>query len=70
MTNIEIEGPPPPLPDSVKSILQKLDIDKAKAEMCRRSFYYFVQQFWEIIINETPVWNWHIEYLCNELQEI
>jgi len=40
------------------------------AERCRRSFYYFVREFWDTIINETPVWNWHIEYLCNELQEI
>lgn len=41
-----------------------------KAELCRRSFYYFVQEFWDIIIPEDPVWNWHIEYLCQEAQEI
>src|SRR4051812_20029057 len=41
-----------------------------KAELCRRSFYRFVQDFWEIIIPEDPVWNWHIKYLCDEAQEI
>lgn len=48
----------------------KVNLNEARAEMCRRSFFYFVQQFWETIIAEEPVWNWHIEYLCDELQEI
>ncbi len=43
---------------------------KVHAEMCRRSFYYFVQYLWTTIIAEPPVWNWHIKYLCEELQEI
>ena len=38
--------------------------------MCRRSFYFFVQYFWDTIIAETPVWNWHIKYICEELQEV
>lgn len=38
--------------------------------ICRRSFYRFVQEFWKTIIPEKPVWNWHIEYLCGELQQI
>lgn len=46
----------------------KIDGNKALAELCRRKFYRFVQEFWEVIIPETPVWNWHIEYLCDELQ--
>lgn len=46
------------------------DIDSINAELCRRSFYFFVQQFWDVIITEDPVWNWHIKYLCDELQEI
>ena len=46
----------------------RLDEDKVLAELCRRSFYRFLQEFWDVIIPETPVWNWHIEYLCNELQ--
>ncbi len=45
-------------------------MDLVKGELCRRSFYKFVQEFWGIIIHENPVWNWHIEYLCDELQQI
>lgn len=45
------------------------DIDSINAELCKRSFYFFVQQFWSVIITEDPVWNWHIKYLCDELQE-
>jgi len=36
----------------------------------RESFYEFIKEFWDITIPEKPVWNWHIEYLCNELQII
>lgn len=45
-------------------------LNEIEAELCRRSFYYFVQQFWSTIIAEKPVWNWHIPYLCDELQRI
>jgi predicted phage terminase large subunit-like protein len=36
----------------------------------QQSFYEFLKEFWDVIIPEEPVWNWHIEYLCDELQEI
>ena len=42
--------------------------DLAKGEQCRRSLFKFVQEFWSEIIPEDPVWNWHIEYLCDEIQ--
>ena len=45
-----------------------LNPNEALAELCRRSFYRFVQEFWSVIIPEDPVWNWHIKYLCDELQ--
>lgn len=45
-----------------------VDPNKALAELCRRSFFRFVKEFWDIVIPEIPVWNWHIEYLCDELQ--
>ena len=47
----------------------EIDINKVKAELCRRSFFYFVKEFWDVVIPEVPVYNWHIEYLCNHLQE-
>lgn len=42
--------------------------DKIDAERCRRDFFFFIQQFWEITIPEAPVYNWHIPYLAKELQ--
>lgn len=47
-----------------------IDEDELAASICQDSFYFFVQEFWEEIIAEEPVWNWHIEYICNELQAI
>lgn len=46
----------------------KHDINQIKAELCRRDFYYFLQEYWSTIIPEEPVYNWHIKYLCGELQ--
>lgn len=45
-------------------------IHKLKAELCKRDFFYFVQEFWDVIIPDEPVYNWHIEYLCKELQKM
>jgi predicted phage terminase large subunit-like protein len=38
------------------------------ASICRESFYDFLKEFWPHA--EEPVWNWHIEYLCSELQAV
>lgn len=38
------------------------------ADECRKHFFYFVQTFWDVIIKERPVFNWHIPYLCEELE--
>lgn len=40
-----------------------------RAELCRRDFYYFVQEFWDQIIPEEPVWNWHMQYICQEMEK-
>lgn len=47
----------------------KINIDKVRAELCRRRLFDFVKEFWAEIIPEDPVWNWHIEYLCDEIQK-
>lgn len=46
-----------------------LDMDKAKAELCKRKFSYFVKEFWPEIIAEDLIWNWHMDVLCDEAQE-
>lgn len=40
------------------------------ASISRDSFYEFVKEFWGETVPEKPVWNWHIKYLCDELQYI
>jgi predicted phage terminase large subunit-like protein len=40
------------------------------AERCRRSFFHFLQEFWEQVSNDEFKPNWHIELLCNELTEL
>jgi len=44
--------------------------DSITAELCRRSFYRFFLEFWEVLESETLKPNWHIEYLCDELQQV
>lgn len=46
----------------------RINPDEALAELCRQSFYRFVKEFWDVVIPEVPVYNWHIKYLCDELQ--
>jgi predicted phage terminase large subunit-like protein len=43
---------------------------KFVADACRRSFYDFFKEFWSLIAAETLVSNWHIPYICEELQTI
>ena len=43
---------------------------KVVADECRRNFFFFVKTFWDVIIKEEPVFNWHIPFLCDELQRL
>jgi len=49
-----------------KQIIQCPEL--AIRELCNRNFYYFLEHFWKAISSDEFVPNWHIEYLCNELQ--
>lgn len=55
---------------TIQKIKDNLTYESLWAAITQKSFYQFVKYFWDTIIAEEPVWNWHIEYLCNELQEI
>jgi predicted phage terminase large subunit-like protein len=50
-----------------KALLNPLSIIR---EVNNRSLYEFMQYFWDEITQDTFKPNWHIEYLCNELQQI
>jgi predicted phage terminase large subunit-like protein len=43
---------------------------KTQAYECKRSLFYFLKTFWNVIIKEAPVFNWHIKELCCELQMV
>lgn len=43
---------------------------QALSEYCRRSFFNFFCEFWDTIESEELILNWHIKYLCNELQDL
>lgn len=47
-----------------------LTLEDLEASVCRASFYEFVKTMWSATTAETPVWNWHIEYLCDRIQEL
>lgn len=46
----------------------EIDEHELIASITRESFFEFVKEFWAVVIPETYIHNWHIEYLCNELQ--
>lgn len=54
-------------PDTIKDLmLNPLIIQR---ELNNRSLFEFFKYFWDVISAEELVANWHIEYLCGELQE-
>lgn len=48
----------------------QVNVNDVVATLCKQSFYDFILEFWECIVNEPFVNNWHIKYLADELQEI
>jgi predicted phage terminase large subunit-like protein len=49
-----------------------IPIDRRAVErsLCLESFYDFFLRFWGVCSTEKLVNNWHIEYVCNELQAV
>lgn len=44
--------------------------DRLEAQLCKESFYDFFLRFWKTIVPEELVPNWHLRYLCDELQHV
>ena len=44
--------------------------EAVKAERCRRSFYHFIEEFWDCVATDEFKSNWHIPFLCDELTQI
>lgn len=47
-----------------------IDIEKVRAELCRRSYFEFFKEFWGEIVPDELKLNWHLEEICDELQQI
>ncbi len=58
------------LNEEVSNSLGSLSVMDFKAQKCRQDYFYFIQEFWSTLINDPPHWNWHIPYLCEEMQKI
>lgn len=46
----------------------KVDYYKLLGETCKDSYWQFVRTFWHTCSREKMVANWHLEYLCNEIE--
>lgn len=53
--------------NKLQDILEEQDI--LTREMCKKSLYFFFQEFWGETCNEPLIKNWHIEYICQELEK-
>jgi phage terminase large subunit-like protein len=60
----------PPAETIQKAKAKRLDINRVKAELCRRKLSYFVREFWECVVQDELVWSAHIDIFCNEVEMI
>jgi len=49
-------------------MIPEITLIDVKAERSKRSLFYFLKEFWNVVIKEDFVYNWHLEYLCDEIQ--
>lgn len=40
------------------------------ASVSRESFFHFLQEFWQEVVDTELILNWHIKYLCDEYQKV
>lgn len=59
------------LPPKQRRMQMALDNPNAiTAEKCRRSFTYFMRKFWDVICTDDLIWNWHLDYIANEITKM
>lgn len=54
-----------------QALVTNIQIDEIPVirSLCKASFFDFVREFWSTIIHEEPIWNFHIEVICDTMQE-
>lgn len=40
------------------------------AELCKKSLSYFIQNFWQTCNTSPLIWNWHLDYLTEQLTKL
>lgn len=45
-------------------------LNQACSELCRRDFGFFVKEFWSLCIKDELIWNWHLDKIIADLEEI
>src|SRR5688572_470905 len=70
MSVMTIDGPVAAKRQTEIQYTPEVDEDDLAQSICRESFYHFVKEFWEVLIPEELVPNWHIKFLCDEAQKL
>ena len=49
-----------------------IDPDEAAALWCKKDggLKFFINEFWDLVVAEPLIWNWHMDVLCNELETV
>src|SRR5574340_1703354 len=55
---------------SVNPPVQPPSEEELIRELCNRSFHRFLREFWPTVCHDPFQDNWHIQYLCTELQQV
>src|SRR5690606_25360666 len=52
--------------------MQELNIYEIeqKSRACKRKLSAFVKEFWDTVVPNDLVWNWHMDVLCDEVQVV
>lgn len=53
----------------VKSTAPYVDVNLAYGELCKRNFKIFVKEFWDVVVPDALIWNWHLDVLCELVEE-
>jgi predicted phage terminase large subunit-like protein len=60
----------PEIPPDLPVEMEGLDETALIASITRTSFYEFVKEFINEVFPDKPKWNWHVKYLCDQMQRI
>lgn len=47
-----------------------VDKIRIRRNLCQESFWDFCHEFWEEVVSDVPVWNWHMRIIAQELQKV